>query len=79
MAALAYTTARARTYRGRPDPDAPAAGTIYRLHRRDCRYAGGESAQIVTFEQWQLYVSMASPTDDYLLCKVCRPDEDGEA
>ena len=74
--ALAYTTSRARSYRGRPDPKAPAAGTIYRLHRATCRHAGGPSSNPVTFAVWNVLVGLAAPTDDHLLCAVCRPEED---
>lgn len=72
--ALAYTTSRARSYRGRPDPRAPAAGTIYRLHRATCRHAGGPSSNPVTFPVWGVLVGLARPTDDHLLCKVCQPE-----
>lgn len=75
---LAYTTARARTGRGRPDPTAPAAGAVFRLHRASCRYAGGESSMPVTAAVWHVLVEHARPTDDYRLCKVCRPDEEPE-
>ena len=75
---LAYTTSRARSYRGRPDPDAPAAGTVHRLHRSTCRYAGGPSSNTITFAVWNVLVGLAGPTDDYLLCTVCRPEEDDD-
>lgn len=75
---LVYTTSRARSYRGRPDPKAPAAGTIYRLHRSTCRYANGPSSNPVTFEVWSVLVDLAGPTDDHLLCMVCRPEEDDD-
>jgi hypothetical protein len=72
---LVYTTTRARTGHGRPDPAAPAAGAVYRLHTGSCRFASGPSAMPVTFEVWQVLVEHAGTRDDYLLCKVCRPEE----
>lgn len=74
---LVYTTQRARTGRGRPRADAPPAVTIYRLHLESCRYAGGPSAFPIEFGVWCMFVERAGPTDDYLLCKVCRPEEHG--
>ena len=73
---LVYTAKRAESRRGRPDPRAPAAGSVYRLHLDSCRYVQGSStAQPITFGVWIALLSHAAPTDDYRLCKVCRPDE----
>lgn len=72
--ALVYTTQRARTGRGRSRADGPAAGTIYRLHRESCRYAKGPSAFPVEFGVWCVFIEHARPTDDHLLCKVCKPE-----
>jgi hypothetical protein len=51
---------------------------VFRLHRASCRYAGGESSMPVTAAVWHVLVEHARPTDDYRLCKVCRPDEEPE-
>jgi hypothetical protein len=73
---LVYTTSRTPTGRGRPDPGAPAAGATYRLHRVRCRHAQGSSATPVTLSVWNTLQGVARATDQYLLCKVCRPEEE---
>jgi len=73
---LVYTASRARTGRGRPNPEAPPAGSVYRLHLDTCRYVQSPTtAQPITFGVWIALVAHATASDDYLLCKACRPDE----
>jgi hypothetical protein len=76
---LVYTASRTRTHCGRPDRQAPPAGSIYRLHLASCRYVQDHStARPITFSVWIALVTHAAATDNYLLCKTCRPDEQAE-
>jgi hypothetical protein len=55
--------------------DRVPGATIHRLHRASCRHAHGPLATPISLEQWDFQSAHATPGDEWLLCKVCRPEE----